>query len=101
MNTAYLQQGDELLFKTAKLPKGLKVDKTCDLMRSPVTGHCHKLKGAELFRGKNGERFILAKKKASLVHEEHNTVVIEKGAYEVKTVQEYDHFEEESRNVID
>lgn len=100
----YLQQGDELLFKTKKLVtifKSLKHDKTGALMKSPVTGHCHKLNNGKLYRSKEGVRYVESAGKATLTHEEHNPIKVPKGFYEVKTVQEYDHFEEESRNVID
>lgn len=94
----YSQQGDELFFETDALPKGVKAVKSGVIIQSPVTGHAHRLKTGKLF--KLGEAFYV-KAPATVVHEEHDPIDLSNGVYEVKTVQEYDHLTEESRNVID
>jgi len=40
-------------------------------------------------------------KKSELTHQEHNTIEIQPGIYTIDIVQEYDHFLEESRSVLD
>lgn len=98
MNDFY-QQGDEICEKMdGSLPGGAKLDRTKNLMKSPVTGHAHKLKTGSLYR-LNADRFV--KGPAVIVHEEHDDLILPKGFYRVKTVMEYDHMTEESREVID
>ena len=95
---AYFQQGDELFFSGAELPKGAKKFPSGILMKSPVTGHAHRAKKGQVYRTET-DRFV--KGPAIIAHEEHGDLMLPKGIYAVKTVQEYDHLTEESRSVID
>lgn len=95
----YSQQGDCLLFSEA-IPTKLKTVKG-DLLHKGQQHH-HRLSGGKfkiLTDGTN--RFIQVDKATKLVHEEHNPISLAKGQYRLGLVQEYDHFTEEARAVID
>lgn len=95
----YYQQGDVLLkqykgkmpgkeFKGSLLHKGEQ--------------HHHALSGgAFLIIEGEKNKFLDVAEDTSLTHEEHKTIAIPRGQYKVEFVQEYDHWLEESRAVID
>ncbi len=96
----YFQQGDVIL----KITKGIKGNKLnhLTLAEGESTGHHHTItKGeAELYEHE-GTLFLRVAEEAELTHQEHNTITLPKGDYEVGIVQEYDHFAEEARWVAD
>lgn len=97
----FYQQGDCLLKKTTGIKGKLLNHKT--LARGEKTGHHHTITEgeAELYE-ENGVLFLrVNSENATLTHQEHDPVVIEKGDYEIGIVQEYDHFTEEARRVAD
>lgn len=98
----YYQQGDVLIKKIDGEIKGKKLNHLT-LAEGEVTGHSHQIKngGAELYL-LNGVMFLkVLTDNVTLLHEEHNPVEIKKGNYQISIVKEYDHFLEESREVID
>lgn len=101
------RQGDFLLVKVDTLPEGLK--KVNPDPRRPgynvigwgeVTTHSHSLleKECSLKETSSGERFLTVPKSASLIHEEHATIVLPRGNYRVIQQVEY---QREFRQVID
>jgi hypothetical protein len=115
------QQGD-VVFETAGIPSGLERSLDPIVQHGEATGHAHRLQmfrheaqavtgGAipqgdcpqwMLFKDKNsGKRFLKVEEPTDLTHEEHKTVTIPPGEYEIRIVQEYDHFAEETRQVQD
>jgi hypothetical protein len=57
-----------------------------------VTGHAHaiKSKSANLFKAKNLDKFFLiVSGEVDLSHEEHSTIKIPEGKYEIKRQREY------------
>lgn len=92
----YIQQGDVLLKKTDAV-KG-KTLKTNLLWKGQQ--HHHRVKGK--FRiVKNEGNLFLKSLGCTLFHEEHKDIKVPKGDYSLSIVQEYDHFDEEARAVID
>ena len=92
----YFQQGDCLLFKEEKTKgKALKTD-----LLWKGQNHHHRLKGKYKIY-KDGSDLYLKSDGCTLVHEEHKPIKLSKGVYKLKIVMEYDHFLEESRQVID
>lgn len=80
------RQGDVCLIRVAKLPKGadlVKVDGDVILAHGEVTGHAHRIKDADKTRvyDAGAERFIEVMEAVALTHEEHGTVLLEKGVY--------------------
>lgn len=94
------QQGDVILVKGDIKGKRLN---HLTLAFGEHTGHHHTItKGdAELYED-NGTLYLrVLSDKASLTHQEHQTLTIPKGDFIVKRVREYDHFAEEARRVQD
>lgn len=94
----YFQQGDCLLKKCSGWPAGL--EKVSGDLLFKGAQHHHRLRGSfEMFDG--GGRFVRAVEPIELFHEEHKTIRIPPGEYKLEFVQEYDHWLEESRQMID
>lgn len=117
-----IQQGD-VIFKTATIPYGLQRVLDPIVQHGEHTGHSHRLQmlkheGSrtyttgdapeipcsqwEMFKDKQtGTRYLKVLEPTDLTHEEHNTIILPPGEYEIGIVQEYDHFAEEARQVQD
>lgn len=97
-----LQQGDVILVSINKLPEDLKPHNNV-LAEGEATGHHHTANGAGIavMEGEKGELFLQAPLGATIEHEEHKVLDVPAGTYEVRRVQEYDHFEQEARRVVD
>jgi hypothetical protein len=94
----YYQQGDVLLKSIKIKPFNVKKLET-DLLHKGQAHH-HRLRGKFAIAEKDGKRFVHSRG-CELFHEEHNTIKIPEGFFEMCLVLEYDHFLEESRIVID
>lgn len=101
-----LQHGDVVLKRIDNIPGKAKKAKTAGdiiLAEGEVTGHAHRIKDidkAELFIN-NGLYMLQVNEPVDLVHEEHKTITIQPGNYEIDRVKEYDPFEEEIKRVQD
>jgi hypothetical protein len=102
----HLRQGDVLLIEVKGLPNGAKPlprNGRIVLAYGEVTGHAHAIADefANLMEaeGKRYLRIDSGERVATLVHEEHATVEIPPGIYEVRQQREYS--PEEIRNVRD
>ena len=102
----HIQQGDVCLEKSL-LPKNankLKSDKRgFVLAEGEHTGHFHAIvaePGVELYEHE-GTLFLTTNHEVELTHQEHNTITIPPGQYEVGRISEYDHFADASRIVAD
>jgi hypothetical protein len=96
------QQGDVLIKKVKSFSGGKKLDHL-RLAEGEATGHAHKVSEgkAELYE-KDGIMYLRVNSDtATVTHEEHKEIELSRGDYEINIVQEYDHFEEEARNVVD
>lgn len=96
-----LQQGDVILKKVSSI-KGTKLNHLT-LAKGEKTGHHHSITEgeADLYE-ENGILYLhIESENATLTHQEHNPIVIDKGDYQIGIVREYDHFAEEARSVAD
>ena len=70
-----------------------------------ATGHHHTLYGttpdAIIEYGYNEQRYLKIIEAVSLKHQEHNTLTILPGVYEISIEREYDYFENELTKVVD
>jgi len=85
-----IRQGDVLLKKVEKIPKGLKKrdDKTVAL--GELTGHHHTFSGQVCVFGEMGKRqFVDVQQQSVLEHQEHKNIVVPKGKYEVIIQREF------------
>jgi len=108
------RHGDILLIKIDKLPKDIrfKTKKGKVILKGEVIGHAHRLKGNAKILEK-AERIInpsptgslpvrntpmksqvigyaVVKEPTELTHEEHNTITLPVGTYEIRRQREYD-----------
>lgn len=97
----FYQQGD-VIIKKCKLIKGRKLSHLT-LAKGEATGHHHTItKGiAELYEHEGTLFLKVLDKEATLTHQEHSQIMLPKGDYEINIVQEFDHLEQEARNVAD
>lgn len=102
-----LQQGDVLIKKLDYLPKGINkitADKRgLVLAEGEHTGHFHAIvaeEGVELYEHE-GTLFLHTEKEVELTHQEHNTVTIAPGDYEIGRVREMDYTKMMTRPVAD
>ncbi|MFX1517892.1 MAG: hypothetical protein ACFFC6_16445 [Promethearchaeota archaeon] len=89
-----VRQGDLLLRKVEKLPKQAKIVKSDVILEGEATGHAHRIMDGEIFRfwsqSSGDQLFVKTEKGASLIHEEHATIELDPGIYEVIRQREYD-----------
>ena len=102
------QQGDVLIHRLDKLPKGLKLKTSRQglliLAEGEATGHSHSVLESEavsLFEDADGTLFLKVDSPVEVSHQEHNKQMIDKGIYEIGQVVEVDPFEEAVRKVAD
>jgi len=99
-----IQQGD-VLFHAETIPSGdLKPIQSPIVQHGEATGHAHRLYGGEyefVTHIKNKTRHLRVVTPVMLRHEEHKPIEIPPGEYRIGIVREYDHLEEEAREVRD
>ena len=87
----WIRNGDVILHKVNEVKGTQKQMKECILAEGEVTGHFHRLKGQILESVTETERFIEVQgQDAMLSHEEHDTLTIPEGKYQVLIQREVD-----------
>lgn len=95
------RQGDVLIQSVEEIPDGVKRLKRPIVASGDSTGHSHKIKDkrtAQLYAGPSwvaGERELFLEvtaDEASLVHPEHDPIVLEKGQYRIWRQREYSEY---------
>jgi len=96
------RHGDVLLIKVKNLPRNVKLKekKSKVILEGEATGHAHRLKGnAKILEiaeqiANNAENnvigYAVVDGKTDLVHEEHNTITLPSGVYQIRRQREYD-----------
>jgi hypothetical protein len=99
------RHGDLLIRQINELPKGLKEVKTNIVAEGEFTGHNHTVIVEDdtiaVFSDNSGKKYIGLAKDAKISHQEHKTLEIPCGYYEVIIEQEFDPFEQKIRQVKD
>lgn len=93
----YFQQGDCIFSIESELPGGAV---KCDHNIAGEGLIRHVQSGGTLYE-KDGIRYLTVDKEARISHPEHKDTVLTEGVYKISKVKEYDHWKEESREVID
>ena len=100
-----VRQGDLLLRKVEKLPKQARTVKSDVILEGEATGHAHRILDGEIYRfwsqSSGDQLFVKADKGAMLVHEEHASIELVPGIYEVIRQREYDPDTETTQWVMD
>lgn len=99
------RHGDVLLKPISSIPSSAKEKERKDELTiafGEATGHHHTLYGAPVGLFEFDEnRYLQIKEQVELKHQEHKTLQIEPGCYEIIIEREYDPFEEQLKRVID
>lgn len=99
------RHGDLLIKEIKELPKGLKKVKTNIVAEGEFTGHNHTVitdnNTIAVFSDNTGKKYIGLMEKSKITHQEHKTLELPAGYYEVIIEQEYDPFEAKIRQVRD
>ena len=102
-----IQQGDVCLERIDTIPENAKEKKESEygyiLAEGEVTGHKHHIQDTQKakFYEVDGVLFVKALEPVELQHEEHKTITIPKGNWQVGIVKEYDYFKDMEREVKD
>ena len=91
------RQGDIALIPVDDVPAGLKKvpreKGRMVLAHGEVTGHAHVIEGDAVFLAEDlaemEGRFLKVEQECSLVHDEHSTIQVPPGSYEVRRQREY------------
>jgi len=101
----FYQQGDVLIRPISTMPtNGKPVERRQRgyvLADGESTGHAHVIEDEIKMIESDGVLYIGCESDVIVKHEEHASVTIPAGNYQIGIVQEYDHFAEEARNVRD
>lgn len=95
------QQGDTILTKTDTIPKAAKLLKGESVLHFGNTGNHHKLVGSFGIFQDGDDKFVEVAETTNYSHEEHKAIAIPPGKYALSFVQEYDHFNDLQRAVVD
>lgn len=92
--TLMFRQGDVLLVAVEAVPEQAQAEPRGGrvvLAEGEVTGHAHAIeeRDARTFTH-DGQRYLLTKSKAQLIHEEHAPIEVPPGAYRVVIQREYE-----------
>lgn len=83
------RQGDLVIKQVNSIPLNAKLQKDGVLVYGEATGHAHRLVGGNVFKTDNGMIFLKVEGKASIKHEEHKPISLNKGLYGVIRQREY------------
>lgn len=89
INKLIARQGDLSFIKLPKLPTKLKKIKGGSLLHSDTTTHTHLLTGGTLYKDSKGNLTAVVSKSAKVTHEEHGTINLGKGIYEVRRQRQF------------
>lgn len=94
------RHGDVMIWSGAKIPKRIKLEVSKVLHKGE--NHSHDIISGRAEIGENnGHKYLRCKRKITLDHIEHGKATLPAGDYEIKIKVEYDHFLEESKQVVD
>lgn len=97
--------GDVNFKAIESLPAGLKKVSRKDgyfvLAEGEVTGHAHRIQDECAVYEKNGVLYLKNDTPVRVRHEEHKTISVPPGTWKIGITREYDHLNEEIRNVCD
>lgn len=98
------RHGDLLLKRVDTIPKKVTKVSTLVLAEGETTGHKHRFVGGQVqvFADETqAPAYVQVTKASQLVHEEHKSLDIEEGTYQIVHEREFNPFEEEVRRVMD
>ena len=104
----FYQQGDVIIERISKIPESAEKKEPNHargivLADGEISGHLHLIEDTDVVTlyEDNGRKYLKIDEPTSVSHDEHKTIDMTTGEYEIRIVQEYDHFAEEAREVRD
>jgi hypothetical protein len=91
LSKTILRQGDLLFVNVDEIPEDAREDKTGIIARGEATGHTHMIRPGQraALMIVAGVAYVTAIKKCAIDHQEHETVILPPGNWEVKRQREY------------
>lgn len=85
------RQGDVLLIEAAEVPEEARILEHTTVALGEATGHHHTFENKGVVLQELDEKmWVVAGEESSLVHQEHETILVEPGIYEVRIQREYE-----------
>ncbi len=98
-------QGDVNLIAVNEIPNNAKKVKRTDrgyvLAEGEVTGHTHRITADVDLYEVDGVLYLKNDAPVEITHEEHHPVTVPPGKWKVGITREFDHLQQEARNVAD
>ena len=91
------RQGDVVLREISHLPEQAQATDERVLAYGETTGHTHRLEGRGRVWRQDTRLYLVLEQPSQVVHEDHRTVTVEPGLYEVIGQREYVSAEEDRR----
>lgn len=86
----HYRQGDLLIIRTNTLPeRDLKKREDDVLQEGELTGHKHILLDGDVYEDAEGNIWLHAEKNAEVIHDEHDTIPLAEGDYEVRRQRDF------------
>lgn len=83
------RQGDVLITRIARLPEGLNEHQDMIILAGEVTGHAHRLVQGHVLEDARGALFLEVLQQTQVIHEEHRSLTLEPGSYQITRQREY------------
>ena len=108
METQVIRHGDVLLTRIDSIPESETIDHKGEyvLALGEITGHAHRLRVKEpeqlkVTKSKEGVVYLTLMEVGTLTHEEHKTLEIPPGKWEMTFEREWSYIDNDFRKVID
>lgn len=86
----YYRHGDLLLTRVDSIPTKAQKTVTNILQEGEVTGHKHRLRGQSQIYELEDQKYVQVEEPTELMHEDHDTIVLERGTYVLEHERELD-----------
>jgi len=84
------RQGDLLIVRVQRVPSRAVAQQSAIILTGETTGHAHRLVGGEIrVLGATATMYLVCAAQAQVVHEEHQTITLPPGLYQVRRQREY------------
>jgi hypothetical protein len=102
MSKGIYRQGDVFMVPLTEVPLDIPEERDGDIIlaHGEVTGHAHRIKDTQARTFNiDGRRYLITDRPTDVTHEEHATITLPQGRYEIRIQREYT--PESIRNVMD
>lgn len=98
-----IRQGDVLMIPINGIPTGAKILKDKTMAYGEITGHTHRFSEPQNIERYelDGKLYLQVRVPSTIIHEEHNPLIIPVGDYQQIEEREYSYEDEEMKRIID